>query len=217
HVALHPFLIGFVEELVGHTDIVMSHGAIVGKYAGRSDYDQELHPDYSNNTLVVPQRNLRQCDIPMIVYYTDVTVDLGPTYVVSDEVTRDIPVTDRRHYSREEYPALYAAETPATLTAGSVLIYGMRTFHRGSAMRATEGVRFSQFVAYHTAGPRWLGSNSFQSAGGTPEMDHLITTATARQRELIGFPAPGDPYWTPQAIADVSARYPKMDMSPYLS
>ncbi len=37
-VALHPFLVGFVERLVGHTNLLMSHGAIVGKYAGRADY-----------------------------------------------------------------------------------------------------------------------------------------------------------------------------------
>ena len=35
-VSLHPFLVGFVERLVGHSDIALSHGAIVGKYAGQS-------------------------------------------------------------------------------------------------------------------------------------------------------------------------------------
>ena len=86
-------------------------------------------------------------------YYTDVTVDLGPTYVVSAELTRDLPVTGRRFSSREEYPQLYAAEKPATMPAGSALIYSMKTLHRGSAIKATEGVRFSQFIGYHTAGP----------------------------------------------------------------
>jgi hypothetical protein len=101
------------------------------------------------------------------------------------------------------------------MPAGSVLIYDMRTFHRGSAMRAAEGVRMSQFTAFHTTGPDWLGSTSFQGAGGSPEMDDLITHASPRERELIGFPAPGDPYWDEETTAGVAARYPGMDMSPY--
>jgi ectoine hydroxylase-related dioxygenase (phytanoyl-CoA dioxygenase family) len=215
HVALHPFLIAFVARLVGHDNLALSHGAIVGKYAGRADYDQQLHEDYTNNTLAFPPSGTKFLDVPMIVYYTDVTVDHGPTYVVSKEHTADMPPTGRRFYSREEYPELYAAEVPATMPAGSVLIYSMRTAHRGSAMRASEGVRFSQFVAFHTAGPRWLGSDSFQRLGDLPEMHQLITHATPRQRELVGFPAPGDAYWTDSTLAGVAARYPGMDMTPY--
>jgi ectoine hydroxylase-related dioxygenase (phytanoyl-CoA dioxygenase family) len=214
-VTLHPFLVGFVERLVGHSDIALSHGAIVGKYAGKADYDQELHSDYTNNTLVYPPSGVEAIDIPMIVYYTDVNVDLGPTYVVSAELTRDMPPTGRRFCSRAEYPHLYAAEKPATLRAGSVLIYSMRTLHRGSAIRASEGMRFSQFIGYHTAGPLWLGSHSFQGAGGRPEMDRLLTCATPRQRELLGFPPPGDAYWDEETLAGVAARYPEMDISPY--
>jgi hypothetical protein len=151
----------------------------------------------------------------MIVYYTDVTVDLGPTYVVSAEHTRDLPVRGERFYPRAEFPELYEAEQPATVPAGSALIYSMRTLHRGSAMRASAGVRFSQFVAFHSVGPRWLGSHSFQGSGGRPEMDRFLTRATPRERELVGFPAPGDPYWNEEALAGVAARYPEMDMSPY--
>jgi ectoine hydroxylase-related dioxygenase (phytanoyl-CoA dioxygenase family) len=214
-VALHPFLIAFAERLVGHDRIALSHGAIVGKYAGKGDYDQELHPDYTNNTLAFPKDGTGIIDIPMIVYHTDVTVDLGPTYVVSKEHTRHLVADGRRFHSRREFPELYATERPATMPAGSVLIYDMRTFHRGSAMRADEGVRFSQFTAFHTTGPSWLGSTSFQGAGGSPAMDDLITHASPRERELIGFPAPGDPYWDEETIAGVAARYPGIDMSPY--
>ena len=78
-----------------------------------------------------------------------------------------------------------------------------------------EGVRFSQFTAFRTTGPGWLGSTSFQGAGGSSAMDDLITHASPRERELIGFPAPGDPYWDEETIPAVAARYPGMDMGPY--
>lgn len=218
HVATHPLLVAFVEAIVGHSRIAMSHGAIVGKYAGFADYDQDLHPDYTNNTLVFPQKGVGSIDVPMIVYHTDVTIDLGPTYVVSQEHTEEWIGDGRRMHPRSEFPELYRWEKPATVPAGSVLIYNMRTFHRGSAMRASEGVRFSQFVAFHTAGEPWLGSHSFQSAGGSPNMDRFLVNANPRQRQLVGFPGVGDPYWDDlEACAAVAKRYPEMDLSVYRS
>jgi ectoine hydroxylase-related dioxygenase (phytanoyl-CoA dioxygenase family) len=214
-VAMHPFLVSFVEKLVGHSSIRMSHGAIVGKYAGKADYDQELHPDYTNNTLVFPPAGVAAIDIPMIAYLTDVTVDLGPTYVVTKQLTEHLVSDGRRFHSRAEYPELYAAEIPALMPAGSVLIYSMRTFHRGSRMMAAEGARFSQFIGYHTAGHDWLGSSSFQGSGDNPSMDGLLVRSTPRERELLGFPAAHDRYWTAETLAGVRARYPDMDMTPY--
>ena len=214
-VAVHPFLVAFAERALERTNIAASHGAIVGKYAGKGDYDQELHADFSNNTLAYPRLEPEYSDIPMIVYYTDVEIGSGPTYVVPTDLTRDLPPRGQRFYPRAEYPHLYEAERPAVVPAGSVLIYTMRTLHRGSAMHASRGVRFSQFVAFHTVGARWLGSTSFQGRGGSAEMDRFLTSATPRERELVGFPAPGDPYWNEESLAGVAARYPGMDMSPY--
>ena len=216
-IAVHPFLVAFAERLLGRKEIAVSHGAIVGKYAGGADYDQELHADFSNNTLAYPRSDPQYSDIPMIVYHTDVTVDLGPTYVVSKKHTAHLPPKAGRFYPRSEFPELYEAEQPAVLTAGSVLIYSMTTLHRGSAMKASTGVRFSQFVAFHAAGVPWLGSVSFQGAGGKPEMDHFLINASPRERELIGFPPAGDAYWNEESLAGVAARYPDMDMAPYLT
>lgn len=215
-VAVHPFLVSFVEHLVGHSNIALSHGAIVGKYAGLADYDQPLHPDYTNNTLAFPREGVQSVDVPMIVYHSDVTLDLGPTYVVSQEYTGQLVADGRRMHPRDEFPELYEHEQPVLAPAGSVLIYNMRTFHRGSAMRAAQGARFSQFVAFHTVGYPWLGSDSFQSAGDLPAMQRFLTEATPRERELVGFPAIGDPFWDDEeARRGVANRYPAMDMTPY--
>ena len=85
-------------------------------------------------------------------------------------------------------PELYEHEKPATVPAGLGAHLWIRAVHRGSAMLATEGVRFSQFVAFHTAGYPWLGSHTFQGLGDRPEMRRLLVRATPRQRELLGFP-----------------------------
>jgi hypothetical protein len=51
--------------------------------------------------------------------------------------------------------------------------------------------------------------------GEKPEMQAFVERATPRQREVLGFPKPGDPYWTAESRAAVQLRYPKMDMAPY--
>jgi ectoine hydroxylase-related dioxygenase (phytanoyl-CoA dioxygenase family) len=211
---LHPELISFAERVIGTDRLMLSHGQLGGKYAGTRNYEQQLHLDYGNNTLVCPRPDTEIVDLPAIIYYTDVTVDLSPTYVVSQEFTRGQP-TEPRHRSREDYPELYEQEFPVVVPAGSVLIYSMNTFHRGSALKASEGVRFAQNIGFKRVDTPWCGQVTFQHDGGSPEMNQFLENATPREREFVGFPPVGDPYWDKNTIAAVGARYPGMDMSPY--
>jgi hypothetical protein len=211
---IHPDYIAFAERVLGTDRIMLSHGQLGGKYAGTRDFEQELHRDYGNNTLVVPRPDSDIVDLPMIVYYTDVTIDLSPTYVVSQEFTRDTPLTPRA-LSRAEYPEYYQREVPVTVPAGSAVIYSMNTFHRGSAIRAAEGLRFAQNIGLKRIDAPWSGQVTFQHEGGRPEMDAFLESATPRERELVGFPRVGDPYWDSLTIDAVGIRYPGMDMTPY--
>ena len=217
-VAMHPFLVAFSERLAGAKDIHLSHGAITGKYAGKGNYDQPLHPDYSGNTYVIPQKSTEWLDIPMIIYHSDVTIDLGPTYVVSQKHTEHRKLVEKgfRFFTRDKYPELYEVEKPNLVPAGSVLIYQMRTFHRGSAMTAKAGSRFIQFTAFHTANIPWMGSMYHQNMMGSQEMIKWLQETDPAQRSLVGFPPVGHKYWEdPDARQGVANRYPKMDMRPY--
>jgi ectoine hydroxylase-related dioxygenase (phytanoyl-CoA dioxygenase family) len=211
---IHPDYVAFAERVLGTKRIMLSHGQLGGKYAGTRDFEQELHYDYGNNTLAVPKPDAAILDLPMIVYYTDVTVDLSPTYAVSQTFTRDEPLSPR-HRSRADYPELYEHEFPVTVPAGSALIYSMNTFHRGSALRAKEGLRFAQNVGLKRIDAPWSGQVTFQHEGGRPEMDHFLESATPRERELVGFPPVGDAFWDKRTIEGVAIRYPNMDMTPY--
>ena len=213
---LHPDLIGFAERVIGTDRLMLSHGQLGGKYAGTRDFEQSLHLDFGNNTLVCPKPDTQIVDLPAIIYYTDVTVDLSPTYVVSQEITRGKP-TEPRHRSREDFPDLYAHEFPVVVPAGSVLIYSMNTFHRGSALTASEGVRFAQNIGFKRTDTPWCGQVTFQHDGGSREMNHFLEHATPREREFVGFPAVGDAFWDDYTITTVGARYPGMDMEPYRS
>ncbi len=213
---VHPDLVSFAERVLRTDKILLSHGQVGGKYAGTRDFDQDLHLDYGNNMLVVPNPDDEAFHVPALLYYTNVTVDLGPTYVVPQEWTRDDPLVPR-HRSRREFPELYEHEIPVVVPAGHVLVYSMSTFHRGSRITAAEGARFAQNIGFKRSDTVSCGQETFQNCGGRPEMNRFIERATPHERDLVGFPPVGHPYWNSRTVAAVGRRYPGMDMGPYES
>ncbi len=150
HVSTHPDLIALAEKLLGTQDILLSQAAMWAKYAGTGDFDQGLHLDYQGNTLVVPREDGDYRQINMILYYNDVTDDLGPTYVVSQEQTRDFPLWPT-HRPRKKNAELYKHEKPVPAQAGDLLIFGMKTWHRASDLAAESGARFTHHLVYRSA------------------------------------------------------------------
>jgi ectoine hydroxylase-related dioxygenase (phytanoyl-CoA dioxygenase family) len=213
-ISTHPELIGFVECLLGTREVLLSQAAIWAKYAGTGDFDQGLHLDYQGNTLVVPRDDGDFRQVNMILYYTDVTEDLGPTFVVSQEKTRDLPMWPT-HRPRKKNADLYQHERPVLANAGDLLIFSMRTWHRASDMAAASGVRFTHHFIWRAAKHAFQGFHQWSSQGENAELERFITRASARQREALGFPPVGDAYWNEQTLADVKLRYPKMDLGPY--
>ncbi|MHB8718751.1 MAG: phytanoyl-CoA dioxygenase family protein [Candidatus Dormibacteria bacterium] len=215
--SVHPELISYVSRMLESDDIVLTQSLLMGKYAGTGDFEQQLHRDFHNNTLLIPRDEGSFRQFANILYYTDVTVDLGPTHVVAEpDVPGDIAPWVVAPGSREERPDLYAKEVPITVSAGSLLIYTMHTLHRGSRMAADRGHRWSQHLVYRHRDSAWQGWAAWPYFGPNPDMAALITRITPRQRALFGIPLPGHPYWTDQTIRGVAARYPGMDATPYL-
>jgi hypothetical protein len=104
---------------------------------------------------------------------------------------------------------------PVLARAGTLLLYSMSTWHRGSAILAREGCRFSMTSVYRHAGFEWMGWRAWPREALQPSMKAWLTHATPRQREVIGFPGPGHPYWTAETLEGTARRYPQMDMTPY--
>jgi hypothetical protein len=48
--------------------------------------------------------------------------------------------------------------------------------------------------------------------GENEQLQHFIENATPRQREVLGFPKPGDPYWNEETRTAVKLRYPKISL-----
>ena len=214
HVSTHPDLIDAVERLLGTPEVLLSQAAIWAKYAGTGDFEQTMHLDYQGNTLVVPREDGAFRQVNMILYYSDVGPDLGPTCVVPLEHTRDLsPWPPFR--PRKKYPDLYRHEKALPAKAGDLLLFSMSTFHRASEVTADFGVRLSHHFVWRAAAYPFAGYHQWSRFGEKPDLARFIEQATPRQREVIGFPPPGHAYWNEQTLAGVAARYPRMDMKPY--
>jgi hypothetical protein len=213
-ISTHPVIVALVENLLGTSDVLLSQSAIWAKYGNAADYEQGLHLDYQGNTLVVPRDDGDFRQVNMILYYTDVTEDLGPTMVVSQEHTREIPLWPA-FKTRKKNPDLYKLERPILAKAGSLLIFSMRTFHRASDISADVGERFSHHLVYRSANHNFQGYHLWPKHGEDEELQRFIQRSTPRQREVLGFPKVGDRYWNDETIRAVSMRYPGMDVSVY--
>lgn len=223
-VTVHPALIDLVERVVGTDDVRIGDSVLQAKYGtlagpGR---DQRLHNDaWEGSSLVHPAEVGLFQRVFAIVYLTDVTEDLAPTYVVPRSASEDAPLLTEAglgSYMRDDYPSLYEAERPLVAPPGAALITTGRTIHRGSAMRAARGHRFALFTNFHAAAATWQRSRTVVSLPGAPEgpaARRFMADATLKQRQLFGFPPAGHEYWTDETVRDIAKIYPDMDISPY--
>ena len=214
-VTTHPEIIGFVSRLLGTENVRLSQSAIWAKYAATAgDFEQALHLDYQGNTLVVPRDDGDYRQVNMILYYSDVSQEMAPTWVVSRTKTQDVPLWPT-HRPRKKNVTLYEHERPVLAEPGDLLIFGMRTWHRAGGMTAETGARFTHHMVYRAAAHDFQGYHHWPQHGEDEHLQRFIVRATPSQRESLGFPKPGDPYWTDETRAAVKLRYPGMEMRPY--
>jgi hypothetical protein len=117
---------------------------------------------------------------------------------------------------KKKWPKLYADEIAIEVKAGSLFIFQMGTFHRAGEMTEEPGLaRFSQHMVWRAAAHPYAGYHLWSRFGERDELERFIERTTPRQREVLGFPPPGHPYWNEQTLAGVAARYPEMDLRPY--
>jgi hypothetical protein len=212
---VHDVLIDLAQDLLETEDVRLYQGMASAKYFdGHPDYEQLLHVDYGNHTLVVPRADVGYQHLELFVYLSDVTPERAATRVVSRRLTGDIPV-ERTYLGLDEYAALYAAEQPASGPAGSVLAYRPDVYHRGTSLSEEGAARFLLHVAFKPVGTDWLGYQAWPQAAEGMAWHRFMRHATLRQLTTLGFPEPGHPYWNDATLAGVAARYPDLDMSPW--
>jgi hypothetical protein len=196
---VHPDLVDAAERYLDTTELHLYKVELWAKYAGAINYDQPLHRDFGSHSLVVPRLDIRYQQITTFIYLSDVTEEDGPTRIVPFELGTHVPFTPL-YIDRG---AMADVEVPLVGPAGSLLNF-----------TASGRSRFSMLVDFQRRGTTWGGKMAWPK--DSPERwATFIPECTVRQRDLFGFPRPGDDYWNEQTLADVALRYPGMDMAPY--
>lgn len=210
HLAFHPDLVDAAERFLGTTELHLYKVELWAKYAGAVNYEQPLHRDYGSHSLVVPRVDHRYQQLTTFIYLSDVGNDSGPTRIVPYDRGKDTPFTPLYL----DFGALADTEFSAIGPAGSLLAYRTDILHRGSNLTRAGGSRFSLLADYQARGTTWGGKMAWPKQA--PERwARLIPQCSVRERDLFGFPRPGDAYWNEQTLIDVAARYPGIDMTPY--
>jgi len=209
----------------------------------RDNDDQRIHVDYPNHTLLHPPRWHEPEAVEMILYLTDVEECGGATAVVPRTGELDpayrFPIVDTpgvgalewlndrasaESYLRDRAPEvarfraeqLYSREVYTHYRVGTVLLYRHDTWHRGTPLRPGT-MRLAQNLTFRKAASEWVsvlhpGWAWAMYRRGQP-MERLVANSTIEQRCVLGFPAPGHPYWTVETVAAVLARYGPLGMN----
>jgi len=99
--------------------------------------------------------------------------------------------------------------------AGTVVAFAPDTVHRGTALTRPGGARYTMHLSFRTAAAEWAQRLGWPDRSHDPAWYRFVEGATPRQLALFGFPPPGDPYWTAEALAGVALRYPGLDLTPW--
>jgi hypothetical protein len=208
--AFHPHLVDAAERYLGTTDLHLYKVELWAKYAGAANYEQPLHRDFGSHSLVVPRPDRRYQQLTTFIYLSDVTGADGPTRIVPYEDGKDVPFTPLYL----QFGALADAEVAAVAPAGSLLVYRTDILHRGSDLIGDHSARFSILADYQVRGTTWGGKMAWPKQS-PQRWAKLMPRCSVRERDLFGFPRPGDPYWNAETLAGVAERYPGIDLEPY--
>lgn len=213
------------------------------------NHDQRIHCDYPNHSLTHPPPWDRPEAVEIIIFLSDLEECGGSTAVVPRQGPDDpaypwpivqtpgvggLPYINNKvkaeDYLRDAAPAaarfreehLYARESVARYRFGSVLFYRHDTWHRGTpvnegALRLVHNLTFKKATSewINVLHPGWAWSMYRRDQ----LMERLIAEISVEQRTVLGFPAPGSPYWNKDTIEAVEGRYGiyGIDMQPYRS
>lgn len=209
--------------------------------------DQRMHCDYPNHTLTHPPPWEQPEAVEALLYYSDQEACGGATGLVAREGSEDPAYAwprvnmpgvgalpwrnDREHVEallRERAPEvarwrathLYPREQRVRYRPGTLLLYRHDTWHRGTPL-LPGCLRLAQNFTFRRPESEWISTLHAGWAWGmlrrSRVMEELIAQASVDQRCVLGFPAPGHPYWTPETLMAVAARYEAlgMDLAPY--
>jgi hypothetical protein len=212
---VHPALVGFAKAALNTDDVYLYQCQAWAKFTGEADYDQPFHCDYVNHTLTAPSDDETLNSVTFICLFSDVTEAHGPThYVTRPDAATIVGPEGTLSGDPAIQTALARHERSAAGPAGSLFVYGIDIYHRGTNLTAPGGHRYVMTVCFKAAKNDAINFVAWPFHHTRP-WNRIFDHATPEQLACFGVQRPGDPFWTETTIARAQARYPNWDMTPY--
>ncbi len=211
----HPLVLSMAESFLGTSDLRLYMSLLTAKYANQSSgYNQLLHADFPNHTILVPQSHERFPQLELFIYLSDVSEANGATRMVAQPRSADIAV-EQHTLTFTEFPSLYDDSGVAMGPAGTVVAYRPDVYHRSVDVTTPGARRVMMHVSYRLATAEWAQYQAWAYKGFSAEWHNFVQASGPTELTLVGFPPPGHAYWNDDSITRVNARYPGLDMAPW--
>ena len=115
-----------------------------------------------------------------------------------------------------EFKGELSDPVPVTAKAGSVafrssyLVHAAQPFENRSKQRAWMGYHF-----HRADNADWCKTTRPVPGWGSPQYMKFVAQTTPTVRRVLGWPAPGDAYYTAEALSRLEQAYPGIDLEPY--
>ncbi len=219
--ALHESIINIAETALASNDVRLYQAETFAKYTGVTNYEQAWHVDYTNHTMLPPDRDRGYFQVQMFLFLSDVRPTLGATKIVSRKITQDIPLMNfafpqgsKPDISEEKHEELEASAVYAQGDRGTLLVYSSDVVHKGTNMTEAGGSRFLYNLSFRKADCDWIGGNPWPRKG-VHHWAPFIGSLTLKQLRTLGFPMPGHAYWSERNLKWTASRYPDLDLAPW--
>lgn len=184
------------------------------------------HFDHFNNSLLPPSPVLGRYEyVNAVVYLHDVDQRGAPMLLLPGTHARAAELTaneiaadnfDQGTFRDLRRIAKLPAPVAATAAAGSVLFYSSLLVHAAQrfADRRRQRAQWTLSLGRRDNAPwcRYDNPFGYEHREGTRI---ALARTTPRVRTLLGWPEPGDPYYTPATLAVLRACYPGIDLTAY--
>jgi hypothetical protein len=190
---VEPDLVAFVQRLFGSENIQYRPGYSIARYPGEKvGSNQGWHIDNGNNSLLPESEDWRYGQVVVWYFPEPVEREQGALCIIPKPHENDLDHV-----------------IPLTGPGNTMAIFNNYLWHSGSDFTVDYGQRYSHAGMYGLSEfCAWEGLCHFTMSGRNAAFKELIGTLTAREREIMRFPAAGHPYYTTKTLELLEQQYP---------
>ena len=222
--------LGIARELLGAEEIRLGYGQIFLR-EGLTDSRHSEHPwqgyhiDNATNSALPPHPDWQRYGYILSgIILHDIELDGAPMLVCpgsQDQLATiwekypgragGMGIPDLREFEGElSDPIPVTAKTGSVAFRSSYLVHAAQPFKNKSKQRAWMGYHF-----HRAENADWCKTTRPVPGWSSPQYVEFIGQTTPAVRRVLGWPAPGDAYWTRETLTRLAHAYPSIDLTPY--